>query len=195
MKKKILTNYVLAIKKYHKIFRLPLTGLLWEQVLENIFIKSGLKILDPVSTDHIKGKDLRVEKFDCVSCKSTRIHYKVRSKVYCCSVSGYRLGSSRDEKVSIEDQDKMFDYYFISMYFKNDGYYTYSLYIFPTLLLMDINFFIFDEKKSNVHNSIQLRLEKSMSNQLWIDILNLNVYKNYKVVSITVKIPININLL
>ena len=42
VKKKLIKNYNLGICKYHKIFRLLLTGIMWEQALEDILLKSDI---------------------------------------------------------------------------------------------------------------------------------------------------------
>lgn len=63
-KNKIRKFYAVVINKYHKIFRLPLTGLMREQVCENILLKSGFSIVTPVSVSHRRGKDIQVDNFN-----------------------------------------------------------------------------------------------------------------------------------
>jgi hypothetical protein len=81
IKKNLAKYYNLAIYKYHKLFRLPLTGTMWEQVLENILIKSGINILIPVNSSHQKGTDITVEYFGGISCKTTKPLLKVKKKI------------------------------------------------------------------------------------------------------------------
>lgn len=79
------------------------------------------------------------------------------------------------------------------MYYVRNGNYVYELYIFPTKCLIDCNFFSFSINKSNIHKDIQLRVVKSLSSQLWIDVLDLIRYKPFLMAKVEVNIPLNIN--
>ena len=192
--------YISAINNYHENYRLPLTGTVWEQVVENILIKSNLIksnliILTPVDTSHRRGTDLTVEIFNSISCKTNKIEYKVRKQVYGCKISSYRLGSSLNYSETIRLLENAFDYYFISMYYEQNGNYIYSWYIIPTKSLLNIDLFTFNNYKTNIVNGVSLAIFPSMAYQLWITVENMEKFKSYKVVSTSVKIPKNINLI
>jgi len=193
-KKKLCEYYKLAIFKYHSQFRLPLKGRMWEEVLENILEKAGFKILTPVDLSAKRGRDIEVSQFNWVSCKSCKIVWKKRLGVQSCSISGYRLSKVEDFLESILIFDKSFDFYIISMYSLIDGHYTYELFVMPVKILVNSNF-RFDGNKTNIHNCTQLRVEKALASQLWIDIYDLSVYRQFRVIKVTVQRPNKINLL
>ena len=58
--RRIAYNFCLGVTKYHKIFRLPLMGLKFEEVIENVLESAGCKILQRVSRSNRRGKDLKV---------------------------------------------------------------------------------------------------------------------------------------
>ena len=166
IKEKIAANYVESIQAYHSLFRLPLRGQMWEQVLENILKKSDIEILNEVSSSNQRGRDLQTSVFGGISCKTSKIEYRVGKKLFVCNISGYRLQSSDNFEKTIKSLDKSFNFYFISMYILKDDFYQYSLYIIPKDSLVNIDNFIFINNVSNIFKNIQLKIVPTMSDQL-----------------------------
>ena len=54
--------------------------------------------------------------------------------------------------------------------------------------MIDPTGFTFRGEKSNISNNVQLRVKKSMSHQLWIDILNMKEFEKFKVTAVKIKI-------
>ena len=96
---------------------------------------------------------------------------------------------------NIENFDKSFNYYFLSLYYEKNGYFFYSFYIIPTKALIDCKFFFLNNNKSNEFKSIQLEIKKSLSSQLWINVLDLKVLEKFKLTTVQVKILVDIKLL
>jgi len=105
------------------------------------------------------------------------------------------LSSSDNYLKIISELEKTFDFDFLSAYREVDGYFIYSLYIIPTKALINVNFFVFNGHKTNTYQNVRLRIVKSLSYQLRVDILNLKQYQKFRVAIVKVAIPLHIEFL
>lgn len=80
--------FLKGINAYHKVWRLPLQGLNWEQVLENIFEYSGFEVIERSTLKHTPGRDLTIHGLGTISCKSSKSNKSGKLKIF-----SYRLGT------------------------------------------------------------------------------------------------------
>jgi len=163
------TDLTEQFENYHSLLVSPINGINWENLLYNALIKQSDNVeWNPGS--HQVGTDIRYNDIG-ISCKGGRIKGK-KNPIF--KVSSHRTTAKKtlEEKIDYLSEDH--EDIFFCLTYKDDlpNYHHYTLYTFDSDIL-DYRLLEWKETKGGwigKGNTFVAKIQKSMSDQLWLDI-------------------------
>jgi len=184
------------VKLHHELYTSPVKDDLWEEVLHRSLADLGISTDWQADENHGSGKDMTTEHGERISCKSGQL--KTRRGVKNLTISGSRLTkhATLKDKVKFISDKKEDVYCLLSREVGDKTGENYKFIIFPSGILNygDIDwqetYGIRGKMKGKVNgysadsDLLECKIQKSMSDQLWTTIKDIDNNENILVYDI-----------